>query len=76
MKLDRGYISPYFVTDHKTGKAEFEKPLILLHEKKLSSYHGLLPVLEMAIRDNRPLVIIAEDVECVPVLECAPCLPL
>jgi len=63
MKFDRGYISPYFVTDAKAQKAEFEKPLILLYEKKISSFQPLLPLLETVVRESRPLLIIAEDVE-------------
>jgi chaperonin GroEL len=63
MKLSRGYISPYFVTDQKTQKCEMENPLILIHDKKISTMNSLLPVLEMSIKNRRPLLIIAEDVE-------------
>uniref|UniRef100_A0A0D9WJ76 Uncharacterized protein n=1 Tax=Leersia perrieri TaxID=77586 RepID=A0A0D9WJ76_9ORYZ len=63
MKLSRGYISPYFVTDQKTQKCEMENPLILIHDKKISTMNSLLPVLEMSIMSRRPLLIIAEDVE-------------
>ncbi|KAJ6537650.1 TCP-1/cpn60 chaperonin family-domain-containing protein [Mycena capillaripes] len=63
MRFDRGYISPYFMTDVKTQKVEFEKPYILLSEKKISLLHDILPVLEMAVQARRPLVIIAEDVD-------------
>mmetsp|Transcript_30882 Transcript_30882/g.49957 ORF Transcript_30882/g.49957 Transcript_30882/m.49957 type:complete len:588 (-) Transcript_30882:242-2005(-) len=63
MKFDRGYISPYFITNGKTQKAEFESPLILVYEKKISGLNSILPVLEAVVRINRPLVIIAEDVE-------------
>ncbi|XP_052156056.1 chaperonin CPN60-like 2, mitochondrial [Oryza glaberrima] len=63
MKLSRGYISPYFVTDQKTQKCEIENPLILIHDKKISTMNSLLPVLEMSIKNRRPLLIIAEDVE-------------
>ncbi|EMR09250.1 hsp60-like protein [Pneumocystis murina B123] len=63
MRFDRGYISPYFITDVKTQKCEFEKPLILLSEKKISALQDILPSLEIAVNQRRPLVIIAEDVE-------------
>jgi len=63
MKFDRGYISPYMVTDVKTQKTEFEKPLILLSEKKISLLQDILPSLEVAAQQRRPLLIIAEDVD-------------
>mmetsp|Transcript_31528 Transcript_31528/g.78984 ORF Transcript_31528/g.78984 Transcript_31528/m.78984 type:complete len:385 (+) Transcript_31528:820-1974(+) len=63
MKFDRGYISPYFMTDNKTMKAELENPYVLIVEKKISGLQSLLPVLEAAIKTQRPLLIIAEDVE-------------
>lgn len=63
MRFDRGYISPYFITDIKTQKCEFEKPLILLSEKKISALQDILPSLEIAVNQRRPLVIIAEDVD-------------
>eukprot|EP01026_Neomeris_dumetosa_P072829 TRINITY_DN74349_c0_g1_i5.p1 TRINITY_DN74349_c0_g1~~TRINITY_DN74349_c0_g1_i5.p1 ORF type:complete len:451 (+),score=112.24 TRINITY_DN74349_c0_g1_i5:116-1354(+) len=63
MKFDRGYISPYFVTDQKTMKAEFEDPLILIHEKKISGLTTILPLLEKVVQTQRPLLIIAEDLE-------------
>jgi chaperonin GroEL len=63
MQFDRGYISPYFVTNAEKMVAEFEDPYILVHEKKLSSLQPLLPLLEQVIQSGRPLVIIAEDVE-------------
>lgn len=63
MKFDRGYISPYFMTDNKTMKAELENPYLLIVEKKISVLQTLLPVLEAAIKTQRPLLIIAEDVE-------------
>jgi len=63
MRFDRGYISPYFVTDVKAQKVDFEKPLILLSEKKISLLQDLLPSLEMAAQARRPLLIIAEDVD-------------
>merc|ERR1719223_1091323 len=63
MKFDRGFISPYFATNPKTQKAEFENPFILLVEKKVSSLQALLPLLEQVMKQQRPLVIIAEDVD-------------
>lgn len=63
MKLNRGYISPYFVTDAKTQKSELENPLILIHEKTISDMNSLVRVLEIAMKRNRPLLIVAEDVE-------------
>ncbi|MBI1358252.1 MAG: chaperonin GroEL, partial [Acidobacteria bacterium] len=63
MQFDRGYLSPYFVTDQESMEVSLEKPLILIHEKKISSMKDLLPVLEQSARAGRPLLIIAEDVE-------------
>lgn len=63
MRFDRGYISPYFVTDNKAQTVEFENPLILLVEKKISTLQSILPVLESAVKSQRPLLIISEDVE-------------
>ncbi|MAK62523.1 MAG: chaperonin GroEL [Ponticaulis sp.] len=63
MQFDRGYLSPYFVTNPDKMLVELEEPLILLHEKKLSSLQPMLPILESAVQSNRPLLIIAEDVE-------------
>src|SRR5690349_12051673 len=63
MQFDRGYISPYFVTNAEKMIAELEDVLILLHEKKLSSLQPLLPVLEAVVQSGKPLLIIAEDVE-------------
>ncbi|KAJ8521656.1 hypothetical protein ONZ45_g1681 [Pleurotus djamor] len=63
MRFDRGFISPYFITDVKTQKVEFEKPLILLSEKKISLLQDILPTLEAAAQARRPLVIIAEDID-------------
>uniref|UniRef100_A0ACD5TPI2 Uncharacterized protein n=2 Tax=Avena sativa TaxID=4498 RepID=A0ACD5TPI2_AVESA len=63
MKLDRGYISPYFVTNLKTQKCELEDPLILIHDKKISNMHAVVKVLEMALKKQRPLLIVAEDLE-------------
>ncbi|XP_031278276.1 chaperonin CPN60-2, mitochondrial-like [Pistacia vera] len=63
MKLDRGYISPYFITNQKNQKCELENPLILIHEKKISNLNAIVKVLELALRSQRPLLIVAEDVE-------------
>merc|ERR1712228_833214 len=63
MKFDRGYISPYFITSPKNQKAEFENPLILLVEKKVSSLQAMLPLLEQVVKMQKPLVIIAEDID-------------
>lgn len=63
MRFDRGFISPYFITDVKAQKVEFEKPLILLSEKKISLLQDILPSLEAAAQARRPLVIIAEDID-------------
>ena len=63
MQFDRGYISPYFVTDQDRMEVVLEDPAILVHEKKLASMKDLLPVLEQVAKAGRPLLIIAEDVE-------------
>src|ERR687892_276107 len=63
MQFDRGYLSPYFVTDAERMEVVLENPFILIHEKKISSMKDLLPVLEQVARLGRPLLIIAEDVE-------------
>jgi len=63
MQFDRGYLSPYFVTDPERMEAVLENALILIHEKKISSMKDLLPLLEQIAKGGRPLVIIAEDVE-------------
>ena len=63
MQFDRGYLSPYFVTDPERMEAVLENPIILIHEKKISSMKDLLPLLEQVARGGRPLVIIAEDVD-------------
>src|SRR5580765_3294656 len=63
MKFDRGYLSPYFITNAEKMTAELEEPLILLFEKKLSGLQAMLPVLEAVVQSGRPLLIIAEDVE-------------
>ncbi len=63
MQFDRGYLSPYFITNADKMEANLEEPLILLHEKKLSSLQAMLPVLEAVVQSGRPLLIIAEDIE-------------
>ncbi|CAL1133803.1 unnamed protein product [Cladocopium goreaui] len=63
MKIDRGYISPYFITDTKAQKCVLSKPLVLIYDKKISSVQSILPILEHAAKAQRPLLIIAEDVE-------------
>jgi chaperonin GroEL len=63
MQFDRGYVSPYFVTNAEKMIAELDDPYILLHEKKLSSLQSLLPLLEAVVQSGRPLLIVAEDVE-------------
>src|SRR5207253_6740047 len=61
MQFDRGYVSPYFITNAEKMIAELEDPYILLHEKKLSSLQSLLPILEAVVQNARPLLIVAED---------------
>src|SRR6186997_3047118 len=63
MQFDRGYLSPYFVTDPERMEVVLENPVILIHEKKISSMKDLLPLLEQVARAGRPLVIVAEDLE-------------
>ena len=63
MQFDRGYLSPYFITNPEKMIAELEDPYILIHEKKLSSLQAMLPVLEAVVQTGKPLVIVAEDVE-------------
>jgi chaperonin GroEL len=63
MQFDRGYLSPYFVTDPERMEAVLDNPLILIHEKKISSMKDLLPLLEQIAKMSKPLIIIAEDVE-------------
>ena len=63
MQFDRGYISPYFITNAEKMTCEMENPYILVHEKKLSSLQPLLPVLESVVQSSRPLLIIAEEIE-------------
>ncbi|KAG5952023.1 chaperonin [Claviceps sorghi] len=63
MRFDRGFVSPYFITDTKAQKVEFENPLILLSEKKISAVQDIIPALEISTQTRRPLVIIAEDID-------------
>ena len=63
MQFDRGYISPYFVTDAEKMRCTLEDPYLLIHEKKLSSLQTLLPLLEAVVQSGKPLVIVAEDIE-------------
>ncbi|MBO6691926.1 MAG: chaperonin GroEL [Parvibaculum sp.] len=63
MQFDRGYLSPYFVTNPEKMVADLEDPYILIHEKKLSNLQAMLPILESVVQSSRPLLIIAEDVE-------------
>ncbi|XP_031263452.1 chaperonin CPN60-like 2, mitochondrial [Pistacia vera] len=63
MKLGRGYISPYFITDQKTQKCELENPYILICDKKISDMNSLVRILELALNKNRELLVVAEDVE-------------
>ncbi|WP_112949882.1 chaperonin GroEL [Rhizobium sp. AN80A] len=63
MQFDRGYLSPYFVTNQDKMRVELEDPYILIHEKKLSNLQAMLPVLEAVVKSGKPLLIIAEDVE-------------
>ena len=63
MQFDRGYLSPYFVTNAEKMMVELEDPYILLHEKKLSNLQAMLPVLESVVQSGRPLVVVAEDIE-------------
>ena len=63
MQFDRGYTSPYFVTNAEKMTCDLENPYILIHEKKLSSLQPMLPVLEAVVQSSRPLLIIAEDIE-------------
>ena len=63
MQFDRGYLSPYFITNPEKMTVELDNPYILIHEKKLSNLQAMLPVLEAAVQSGRPLLIIAEDIE-------------
>src|SRR5207248_6812 len=63
MQFDRGYLSPYFVTDPQKMECELEDPYILIYEKKISNSKDMVPVLEQVFRDGKPILIIAEDVD-------------
>ena len=63
MQFDRGYLSPYFVTNTEKMEAELENPFILIHDKKISTLKDLLPILEASVQAGRPLLIIAEDID-------------
>ncbi|WP_420409940.1 chaperonin GroEL [Hoeflea sp.] len=63
MQFDRGYLSPYFVTNQDKMRVELEEPYVLIHEKKLSNLQAILPVLEAVVQSGKPLLIVAEDVE-------------
>jgi chaperonin GroEL len=63
MQFDRGYLSPYFVTDSENMVTEYDNPYILIHDKKVSNVKDIVPVLELTAKENKPLLIIAEDVE-------------
>ncbi|HPY19543.1 MAG TPA: chaperonin GroEL, partial [Polyangiaceae bacterium] len=63
MQFDRGYVSPYFVTDAEKMEAVLEEAYVLVHEKKISNMNDLLPLLEAVVREGRPLLILAEDIE-------------
>ncbi len=63
MQFDRGYLSPYFITDAENMKAEYESPYILIYDKKVSNMQEILPILEKVVQTGRPLLIIAEDIE-------------
>ena len=63
MQFDRGYLSPYFITNQDKMRVELEEPYVLIHEKKLSNLQAMLPVLEAVVQSGKPLLIVAEDVE-------------
>jgi len=63
MQFDRGYLSPYFITNAESMEAELESPYVLIHEKKISNMKDLLPILEKVVQSGKPLLIIAEDIE-------------
>ena len=63
MQFDRGYISPYFVTDTEKMECQMENPYVLIYDKKISVLKDLLPILEPAVQSGRPLLIIAEDID-------------
>src|SRR3569623_2003049 len=64
MQFDRGYLSPYFITNPEKMQVELSAPYILIHEKKLSNLQAMLPIFEAVVQSGRPLLIIAEDIEC------------
>lgn len=63
MQFDRGYISPYFVTDTENMEVQYEEPLVLIHDKKISAIKDLLPILEKGVQTGKPMLIIAEDID-------------
>ena len=63
MSFDRGFISPYFISDPKTQKCELDNPYILIFDKKISQLAKILPILELVLKENRALLIVAEDVD-------------
>ena len=63
MQFDRGYISPYFVTDTENMEVQYDEPLVLIHDKKISAIKDLLPILEKGVQTGKPLLIIAEDID-------------
>ena len=63
MQFDRGYLSPYFVTNTEDMTTEYENPLILIHDKKIANMQDIVPILEKAVGSGRPLLIVAEDIE-------------
>ena len=63
MQFDRGYLSPYFVTNTENMVSEYEQPLVLIHDKKISNMQDILPILEKVVQSGKPLLIIAEDIE-------------
>merc|ERR1719409_1571932 len=63
MQLDRGYLSPYFITNNKLQKVELENPLVLMYDKKISTVQAILPILEQVSKAQRPLFVIAEDID-------------
>jgi len=73
MQFDRGYLSPYFITNADKMEAVLEEPLILLFEKKLTSLQAMLPILEAVVQSGRPLLIIAEDIEGEALATARPC---
>src|ERR1700745_1187296 len=66
MQCDRGYVSPYFITNSDKMRVELDEPYVLIHEKKLSNLQAMLPVLEAVVQSGKPLLIIAEEVEGEP----------